>query len=167
MQSLKDKKGLLKFIIGVIIGILCIIPLFYLGSTLMSIFFSSPQSVLQAEGTLDSLQNTIEPLYIDESTSQPFLLLVPSGWWLLGFDKESKTYVGMFDKEVKPSKECEGEICLCICKNSIDCTKDFACKELSKSLTINHENIAMQIQKYGTQLKITNKEKFYEVEIIE
>ncbi len=169
MPLKRDKRGLeisLNFIIGVIIGILCVIPLLYLGSTLMDIFFSSPQEVLQAQGTLDLLQNSIEPLYIDESTSQPLLIYAPAGWWLLGFDKESKTYVGMFDKEVEPSKECEKKICACICKDAADCTKNSVCKEIEKPLITNHKNIAMQIQKYGTQLKITNKEKAYGVEIV-
>lgn len=164
MHLIRDKKGLHKFIIGVIIGILCVIPLFYLGSTLMDIFFSSPKEVLQAQGTLDLLQNTIEPLYIDESTSQPLLIYAPAGWWLLGFDKETKTYVGMFNKEVKPSKECEGKICACICKNSVDCTKDSACKEFSEPFLMDNKNMAVQIN--IIRLKITNKEKSYEVEIV-
>ena len=104
---LNNKKGLLKFIIGVIIGILCVIPLLYLSSTLMSIFFSNQQEVLQAKGTLDEIQGNIDALTIGESISTPLLIYSPAGWWLLGFDKESATSVGLFGKEVKPSKECE------------------------------------------------------------
>lgn len=167
MQLRKDKRGLLKFVIGIIIGILCVIPLFYLGSALISIFFSSPQEVLQAQGTLDSLYSELNSLYIDESTGQPLLIYAPAGWWLIGFDKETKAYVGRFNKEVKPSKECLGKICVCICKNSADCTKNSACKEFSKPLIMNQKNIAIQIQGHGTKLNIINKEKFYEVEIVE
>lgn len=168
MQLRKDKRGLeisLNFVIGFIIGILCVIPLLYLGSTLMDILFSSPKEILQAQGTLDLLQNTIEPLYIDESTSQPLLIYAPAGWWFLGFDKESKTYVKWIKKsEVKSSKECAEKICLCICKNSANCEKNSACKEFSKPFLIDNKNMAVQINIIG--LNITNREKSYEVEIV-
>lgn len=168
MQLRKDKKGLDlqldKVVIGLIIGILCAIPLFYLGSSLMSIFFSNQQEILQAQGTLGSLYDLVEPSPVGDSINPPFLLLAPTGWWLIGFDKETKTYVGMFNREAKPSKECEGKICACICKNSADCTKNSACKEFSKPLFASHDNIAIQIKKYGTQINITNKNRFYEVE---
>ena len=161
---LKNKKGLLKFIIGVIIGILCVIPLFYLGSTLMSIFFSSQQEILQAQGTLDEVYNIVDALSVGQSTPEPLLVYSPAGWWMLGFGKESKTHVGLLGKEVKPKKECEKKICLCICKNSADCTQKSACLEMDKPFLVGNANLAAQINLI--RLNITNMEKIYEVEIV-
>ena len=160
----KDKRGLVKFIIGLIIGILCVIPLLYLGSTLMSLFFSNQQEVLQAQGTLEEIYNLITPLAIGESTLTPLLVYSPAGWWLLGFDKESRTHVGLLDKEVKPKKECENKVCLCICQNAANCEKKSACKEMDKKFLIDNANLAVKINIIN--LNITNREKFYEVEIV-
>lgn len=161
---LNNKRGLVKFIIGLIIGIICVIPLLYLGSTLMSLFFSNQQEILQAKGTLEEIYNSITLLAIGESISTPLLVYSPAGWWLLGFDKESKTHVGLLDKEVKPKKECEKKICLCICQNSADCEKKSACREMDKQFTISNENLEVKIN--IIKLNITNREKFYEVEIV-
>ena len=160
----KDKRGLARFVIGLIIGIICVIPLLYLGSALMSLFFSNQQEILQAKGTLEEIYNSITPLAIGESVPTPLLVYSPAGWWLLGFDKESKTYVGLLGKEEKKKKEGENKICLCICQNAANCEKKSACLEMDKQFTMNNENLAVQINIIN--LDITNREKFYEVETV-
>jgi hypothetical protein len=104
----------------------------------------------------------VNPLYIDESTTPPFLLLVPQNWWLIGFDKEGTTYVQGI--EAKPGKDCDKKICICICQNA-DCTKSSVCKGFPKPFKILSENMAIQIKR--TEVNITNKEKVYEAEVIE
>lgn len=158
---LSGKRGLLKFVIGLIVGILCIIPLLYLGSSLSSIFFSTQQEVLQAQGTLEEVYNTADMLPVGESVQNPLLVYAPAGWWILSFDKYSNPQVGIYNKEVTRKAECNGKICLCICKNSADCTKNSACREFPKPLKTWTGNLAEKINLL--RLGITNEEDKYHV----
>jgi hypothetical protein len=130
----------------------------------MSILFSNQQEILQAQGTLDRIQDAISALTLGGSTFSLQLVYSPAGWWLIGFDKESKTQVGMLGREVKPSEKCKDKICLCICKNSADCTQKSACMEIDKPFVIDNANLAVRINLLN--LNITNKERAYGVEIV-
>ncbi|MFH0831936.1 MAG: hypothetical protein V1886_03695 [archaeon] len=160
-RLLGGKRGLLKFVIGLIVGILCIIPLLYLGSSLSSIFFSTQKEVLQAQGTLEELYNTVDMLGIGESTPSPVLVYAPAGWWILSFDKYSNPVVGLRDTEVKRKAECTDKVCLCLCRDSADCTKNSACREFPKPLKTWTGNLAEKINLL--KLGITNEEDKYHV----
>ncbi len=120
-RNMKSKKAdflLGEHVVNILIAVLCIIVLIGLGVALLKIFTADKQKIEQAQGELGRIN---EKLSASTNAEQKYLITVVNGWWL--FSDEH----GLL---------CDGEFCLCICKEA-DCSgKSRACIETDKFVSI-------------------------------
>lgn len=154
----KDKRGMnisLEVLLGIIIAIPLVILLFYLGSSIASIFFGSEQAILKAQG---NLENIIEAINYEKE----FLFQSVSGWFFISSSKTMK------DGKVILSTECENENCVCICPKKfvgkVDCSKKGQCETIKKPLLEN--DLLVYRKATLSKFKITKKEDSYKLEEI-
>src|SRR3989338_8074215 len=120
---------LLKFVINLIIGILCAIPLLYLMSVITSILLSSElaQQKLQAEGLLDNIYAKASTTALGKETAD-IMLTAPRGWKLVSSGKER-------ENKLEVQNKCKEGECLCVCNAGLiktDCIKNVICRASEK-----------------------------------
>jgi|GEM_PF-6040124 hypothetical protein len=161
MQKFKDKEGLLRFVINLIIGTICFVILFYLLSSLLSVIFPFySQQRMQAQGTIDDIYEKTSLLATE--ANKEILLYAPQGWHLMGFSKEKRG-----ENKIALPPACNEQNCLCICQWGLttkDCMKNAACKAFEKPFFKEGKDIDMRIAK--TVIKVTGKSEFFDVEEI-
>ena len=154
---MKDKRGLVKFVVNLIIGLICFVILFYLFAALLSVVFPFyTEQKLQAKGMIESIYEGVNALPVDGS--KDILVYAPQGWHLMGFDKSKKDY------NIKLPPACNNRNCLCICQWGVttrDCLKNAFCKDFEKPFFWEGKDLDIRIVK--TNLKFTNKELFFDV----
>jgi hypothetical protein len=156
----KRADTLLKFVIDLLIGAICVVILFFLFSSIMNIFFHSEEKE-KAQETLNRLAQSL--IITEEDSSTNFLFTVPKSWWFVSI---SKSITPNEPKIVSYDKKCITSDCICICRKGLvglDCNKNAVCLIVSRPFTdIDNQLVSFEIKILS--MKITKKKEAYVME---
>jgi|GEM_PF-4253516 len=156
----RNKEGimLLRFVIELIIAMICLFFLFLLISTIWSMF-TQPKEKMMAREALDDLKQILSKVKIGEISKSPWRLYVPRGWWFVSIAKEyDEKSMSLLKKSiiVDMPKICEQTTCACICPEGkhtqgflpgtrLDCSKG-VCVTIQKPILEYYEGKFVKAQ---------------------